>query len=158
MGVINLPRLLAFFIYVFIGDGDVEDGQQIYDSLRVLWMHLSEIRRNNALLDENATFARETAGARAEDERYSQVVAERADNQGIARAMQPGFRTKAMRSARARSKERYDKNDKNDKKKKEGGGRKRRKTRKKRKRRKKNLKKRTKKRARRRKSKGKRRG
>jgi hypothetical protein len=46
MGVINLPRLLGFFIYVFIGDRDVEDGQQIYKSLGVLWKHISEMNRN----------------------------------------------------------------------------------------------------------------
>jgi hypothetical protein len=121
MGVINLPRLLGFFIYVFIGDRDVEDGQQIYKSLGVLWKHISEMNRNRPA---------------EKNERVIAAVAREA------RVSRTASRTRRRRS-RSRSRLRSQPQLTDEKK----GGKKTRKTRKKRQ---KNLKKRTKKRARRR--------
>jgi len=129
MGFINLPRLLGFFIYVFMGDQVNVEGRVLYKSLGVLWKHISEMNRNRP--------------AEKDDEK---VVA------AVARTKRQSRRASQTAKRAARSKTPPAKKDT----KKAGpkGGRKRRKTRK---RRKKNSKKRTKKKARRRKSKRRRR-
>jgi hypothetical protein len=128
MGVINLPGLLGFFIYVFMGDQVDVEGRVLCKSLGVLWKHISEMNRNRP--------------AEKDDEK---VVA------AVARSKRES--RKAVRTAARRSKTQPPAK-KDTKKAGPKGGRKRRKTRK---RRKKNSKKRTKKKARRRKSKRRRR-
>jgi hypothetical protein len=127
MGVINLPGLLGFFIYVFMGDQVNVDGRVLYKSLGVLWKHISEMNRNRPAEKDEKVDA-----AVARSKRQSRTAVRTAER-----------RSKTPQPAKKDTKKAGPK-----------GGRKRRKTRK---RRKKNSKKRTKKKGRRRKSKRRRR-